>query len=353
MEKLRVGILGATGAVGQQFIALLSDHPWFEVTALAASDRSAGKPYREAAQWVLTTPMPEKIATMSVQDCQPNLACDFVFSALDATVAGDIEWDFASHGFPVISNTRNYRFDPLVPLLVPEVNPEHIQLIPAQRRQYGFGNGFIATNPNCAVTGLVLGLLPIWRRFGIQRLVVTTLQAVSGAGYPGVSSLDILGNVLPQIIGEVEKIQREPQKIFGKFKEDQIQLADLQVSAQCNRVPVRNGHLISVALELATTAKREEIAAIYAEFRSPLAEWNLPSAPLKPVQFSSDLFAPQPLRHLGESNSMIVTVGQLQSCPVLSYRLVILVHNTIRGAAGGAILNAEWLRVNGFLPARS
>ena len=353
MERLHVGILGATGAVGQQFIALLDEHPWFEVTALAASDRSAGKQYREAVQWILATPMPERIATMSVQECQPNLDCDFVFSALDTKVAGDIEWDFASHGIPVISNTRNYRHDPLVPLLIPEVNPEHIHLIPAQRRQYGFADGFIATNPNCAVTGLVLGLLPIWRRFGIKRMVVTTLQAISGAGYPGVASLDILNNVLPNIAGEVEKIQSEPQKIFGKFEKDHIRPADLQISAQCNRVPVRNGHLVSVSLELAEPAEQEAIASVYREFRSPLAEWHLPSAPLIPVRFVTDTFEPQPLRDLGEANNMIVTVGQLQPCPVLSYRLVILVHNTIRGAAGGAILNAEWLKVNDYLKHRA
>lgn len=349
MEKLRVGILGATGAVGQQFITLLKDHPWFRITALAASERSAGKTYREATDWIMQTPLPEEIADMQVFPPEPKPDCDFVFSGLDSSVAGKIEWRFAAAGIPVISNAKNHRQNPFIPLLIPEVNPTHINLIPLQREKYGFGSGFIVTNPNCATVGLTMGVLPVWQQFGIRKMVVTTLQAISGAGYPGVAALDILGNVIPNISGEAEKIRSEPLKIFGKLRKNKIDPVEINISAQCNRVPVRNGHLVSVSLETVRTPDLKAIFSAYSDFVSPLAKWKLPGAPQHPIQLTEQLFDPQPLARVDRDNGMTVAVGQVQTCSVLDIRLVALVHNTIRGAAGGAILNAEWLKVNGYL----
>ena len=348
MKKIRVGILGATGMVGQQFVLLLQDHPWFEITALAASEKSAGKPYGEAVQWVQSEPLPADVANLSVQEARPDLPCEVVFSGLDASAAESIERAFADAGYAVISNARNYRMHPQVPLLVPEVNPEHIHLIHQQQHDDG-RRGFIVTNPNCSTTGLVLGVLPIWRQFGIRRMLVTTLQAISGAGFPGLPALQINGNVLPFIRGEAEKIQSEPLKIFGWLENGSIREAEIHIGAQCNRVPVRNGHLISVSLELRQKATLEAVRDTLRRFVSPLAEWNLPSAPAQPVRLVEEPFAPQPARDVMADGGMSVTVGQLSACPVLDVRLVILVHNTIRGAAGGAILNAEWLHVNGYL----
>ncbi len=348
MKKIRVGILGATGMVGQQFVLLLQDHPWFEITALAASEKSAGKPYAEAVQWVQSEPLPEAVADLPVQEARPDLPCEVVFSGLDASAAESIERAFADAGYAVISNARNYRMHPQVPLLVPEVNPNHIELIRHQREGRP-ERGFIVTNPNCSTTGLVLGVLPLWRRFGIRRMLVNTLQAVSGAGFPGLPAMQMLGNVLPHIRGEAEKIQTEPLKLFGSLEGDRVQAAEIQIGAQCNRVPVLNGHLISVSLELRQQATHEAVQETLRQFVSPLAEWYLPSAPPQPVRLVEDPFAPQPARDLMADGGMTVTVGQLAPCPVLDYRLVILVHNTIRGAAGGAILNAELLHVNGYL----
>ncbi|MBW1976290.1 MAG: aspartate-semialdehyde dehydrogenase [Deltaproteobacteria bacterium] len=349
MKKYRVGVLGATGAVGQQFLNLLNGHPWFEVVAVAASSRSAGKKYLDATGWLLPGEPPRWLEDMVVQECTPGDELDFVFPGLDSTVAGEIEWRFAQNDIPVISNARNYRMNPLVPLLIPEVNPEHIQLIPAQKKKHGFRRGFLVTNPNCATVGLVLGLFPLWRSLGIEKIVVTTMQAISGAGYPGVPALDIEGNVLPFIPNEADKIQSEPGKILGQIVDGQLVHAKIRISAQCNRVPVRDGHLLSVSLKLKKRASRDEIVATYREFTSPLSEWNLPSAPLHPVVFVDEPLRPQPQRDAFRDGGMAVTVGQLSPCEVLDWRLVILVHNTIRGAAGGAILNAEWLHVNGLL----
>ena len=349
-RKWRVGILGATGMVGQRFVVLLQGHPWFEVGALAASDRSAGRPYGEAVQWLLESPLPEEVAALPVQKAEPGLECDFVFSGLSADAAREVEPAFAAAGYPVISNASAFRNDPLVPLLVPEVNGEHVHLIRKQQKQKGFSRGgFLVTNPNCSTTGLVLSLAPLFRRFGLEKLLVTTLQALSGAGFPGVPSLQILANVLPQISGEAEKIEWEPRKIFGVLGEGQIRPAELVISAQCNRVPVRDGHLISVSVQLEEPASLEEVRQAFREYRSPLAKWNLPSAPAQPVCLTEDPLSPQPLLHAGTGGGMAVTVGQLRECPVLDFRFVALVHNTVRGAAGGAILNAEWLAVQGYL----
>jgi len=353
MKKLKVGILGATGAVGQQFIALLENHPWFEITFLAASERSVGKTFTQATNWFLENPMPSWLAEKEVLPCEPSFDCDFVFSGLDSNVAGEIEWNFAKNGIPVISNAKNYRTDHLVPLLIPEVNPDHIHLIPEQQKKYNFDTGYIVTNPNCSTVGLTLSVFPLWQKVGIESMVVTTLQAISGAGYPGVPSLDILGNIIPAISGEEDKIQTEPQKIFGTFENNQISFAKLDISAQCNRVPVRNGHMISISLKLDQPVDLEKIHSIYKDFISPLEKWNLPSAPRQPVQFTDNLFRPQPLLDVNLGGGMVVTVGQLQKCPVLDIRLTGLVHNTIRGAAGVAILNAEWLKINGYLKSRT
>jgi aspartate-semialdehyde dehydrogenase len=349
MRKIRVGILGATGAVGQRFVALLDQHPWFKVSALAASDRSAGKKYVDVVNWTLPTPIPGWAQDMEVQPTRPELDCDIVFSGLDAAVAKEVEWEFAKKGYRVISNARSFRYDPLVPLLIPEANPDHIHILAEQQKRYGFGRGFIVTNPNCSTIGLVLGILPLWLEAGIEKMVVTTLQAVSGAGYPGVAGLDILGNVIPHISGESEKIEKEPLKILGKLEGNSFVEAEIAISAQCNRVPVRDGHLISVSLQLKKKLNLEAIRELYRKFASPLAEWNLPSAPYHPVGLDGSTFQPQPLHKVNSGNGMIVTVGQLRECSVLDVRLVALVHNTIRGAAGGAILNAEWLKVNGYL----
>ncbi len=353
MQTFRVGVLGATGIVGQQFITLLQDHPWFEISALAASDKSSGKPYGEAVHWVQDSPLPASVAEMPVLPAKPDLPCDLVFSALGASAAETIESAFAEAGYPVVSNASAFRMDPVVPLLIPEINPDHVDLIEKQHtRGEDKRGGFIVTNPNCSTIGLVLGIYPIWKRFGIRRMVVTTVQAVSGAGYPGLAALQIMGNVIPNISGEQEKIENEPLKILGKLVQGRIQPARMQISAQCNRVPVRDGHLVSVSLELETKAAVEDVREALETFVSPLAEYELPSAPKHPVVFLDDPFRPQPLKDLRTAGGMSVTVGQLAPCPVLHYRLVSLVHNTIRGAAGAAILNAEWLAVSGYLQKR-
>ena len=349
MKKLRVGILGATGAVGQQFLSLLENHPWFQVTAIAASERSVGKTFREAAKWQLETAMPDWLGEKTVQACEPDLECDFVFSGLDSSVAEKIEWNFAKNGMPVISNSKNHRHDPLIPLLIPEINYDHLKLIQEQQKKYGFGDGFIVTNPNCSTVGLALAIFPLWQKIGIESIIVTTLQAISGAGFTGLPSMNIMGNVIPNITGEVAKIQQEPLKIFGEFDNNQIKLAEINISAQCNRVPVRYGHLISVSLKLKRFVDLEEIRSIYYDFRSPIEELNLPGAHQKPVLLANDFFRPQPILDLNQKNGMIVTVGQLQKCSVLDVRFVGLVHNTIRGAAGGAILNGELLVEKGII----
>ena len=348
-KKLRVGVLGATGAVGQQFIRLLDGHPWFEVTALAASERSAGKPYREAARWLPSEPVPERVAGLTVELAQPNLACDFVFSGLDANVAGEIEGAFAAAGYPVISNARNYRMEAAVPLLIPEINPDHTALIDGQE----YGAGFIVTNPNCSTVGLAMALGPLHARFGVEAVHVVTMQALSGAGYPGVASLDIVGNVVPHIGGEEEKMRTEPLKILGTLAGGRVEPAAFEVSAQCNRVPVLDGHLLCVSARLGGDPSAEEVAQTLREAPSPLDGMGLPSAPARWLRVFDEPDAPQPRRHVGEGRGMTVSVGRVQPCGVLGVKFVVLVHNTVRGAAGGAILNAELLVHQGRLAART
>lgn len=344
-RRLRVGILGATGAVGQKFVRLLSGHPWFRVTALAASPRSAGKRYGEVVRWLEGTPLPTWASRLRVEEVGPHLPCDLAFSALDAEAASRMEPALVRAGLPVISNARSFRMEPQVPLVVPEVNPGHLGLLSGGRN----GQGFLVTNPNCSTTGLVLALKPLLDAFSLERVLVTTLQAVSGAGYPGVPSMDILGNVLPHIPGEVQKLESEPKKILGTLGTRGIEEASITVGAQCNRVPVPEGHLLSVSAGFRTEPPVEEVARAFREFRSPLEGLRLPSAPERPLAFTEGEGLPQPRLQAEAGGGMTVTVGGLRPCPVLHVRFVALVHNTIRGAAGGAILNAEVLVAKGYL----
>lgn len=354
--RLRVGILGATGAVGQKFVRLLSGHPWFRVTALAASSRSWGKAYGKAVRWLESTPLPPWAQEMRVGEVSPALDCDLVFSALNAEVAEELEPFFSEAGIPVISNARSFRMDPGVPLVVPEVNPDHLKILKERSGGAGRGvgssvdgSGFIVTNPNCSTTGLVLALKPLADAFPLRRVSVTSLQAVSGAGYPGVPSMDILGNVVPEIPGEEEKLETEPLKILGQWAGDSVKGAPLTISAQCNRVPVQEGHLLSVSVGFERRIGMEEAKKAWEEFRSPLREMGLPSAPERPIRFSDAPAFPQPRLHSGEEGGMAVSIGRLRVCPVLDLRFVVLVHNTVRGAAGGAVLNAELLRAGEYL----
>ena len=344
-KKIPVGILGATGSVGQKFIELLTDHPWFEITALAASERSSNRLYKDAANWFSPTVLPDYIAKMSVQKCKPNLDCEIVFSGLDSDVAGDIETQFAQAGYIVVSNAKNHRMDEDVPLLVPEINSDHLQIIKKQ----DFGNGKIVTNPNCSTIGLVLALKPLFDNFGIEAVNVVTLQALSGAGYPGVASLDILDNVQPFINGEEEKIESEPLKIFGKYEEESIKNIDFKISAQCNRVAVTDGHLECVSVSLKDKVSESEIIKAWKEFSAEPQKLDLPSAPDNPIYYFKESNYPQPKLHKNLDKGMAVSIGGLRKCNIFDYKFNILSHNTIRGAAGGAILNAELMLAKGYL----
>jgi aspartate-semialdehyde dehydrogenase len=346
-QQYRIGILGATGAVGQTFIRLLSDHPWFTVTAVAASEQSAGRTYREAVNWLSGASIPTHVADLTVQRTDPAaLECDFVFSALSSSVAGGIEAEFAAAGFPVVSNAKNYRLDDRVPLLIPEVNPDHLALIDDQSWDSG---GFIVTNPNCSTTGLICGLHPLMDAFDPEAVQVTMLQALSGAGYPGVPSLDAVGNVIPYIGGEEEKLATEPRKILGSLEEGRVERADLTLSAQCTRVPVRNGHLACASVRFRDDVDADAVEKALRGFRAPAVTESLPSRPDPFVQVLESPDAPQPQRHVKAGGGMTVSVGRIQDCPVNDVKFVLLSHNTVRGAAGGAILNAELLATEGYL----
>lgn len=345
MSKIRVGVLGATGAVGQTFLRLLDGHPLFEVVALAASERSAGKRYDEAANWTSDTPMPAAFAAMTVQHVDDPLDVDVAFSGLDASVAGDVEARLAREGVAVVSNARNHRMAADVPLLIPEVNPEHLALVGRQ----SYGDGCIVTNPNCSTVGLAMALKPLHDAFGVEAVHVVTMQALSGAGYPGVPSLDAMANVVPFIGGEEEKMAAETRKILGTLTDAGVADADVVVSAQCNRVPVIDGHTEAVSLRLRTRATAEDVAEAMRAWRSPLSGRDLPSAPEHPLVVLADPRYPQPRRHAMLGGGMTVSVGRVQHCPVLGVKFVLLSHNTIRGAAGGAILNAELMHADGLL----
>ena len=360
-KKLRVGILGATGMVGQRFIQLLETHPQFEITALAASDRSKGKSFEEACTWRLAGEMPGFVKAMVVEAPQPPLDCELVFSSLPGDIARESEGSFAAAGYPVISNSSAYRMDADVPLLIPEVNHQHLALLDSQRRNRGGQNGsgaeageevskgFIVTNPNCSTIMLALALAPLHQRFGVKSVVATTMQALSGAGYPGVASLAISDNVLPFIQGEEEKIEQETLKILGEFEIDKIQDAGMNVSAQCHRVNVSDGHLAAVRVKLDRSAAIEEVSEALASFTALPQELGLHSAPEYPILVREEADRPQPRQDRDAGKGMSVTVGRLFPDNVMDYRFVALSHNTIRGAAGAAILNAELLIATGRL----
>ncbi|MBW4027251.1 aspartate-semialdehyde dehydrogenase [Acidipila rosea] len=341
MQRQKIGILGATGMVGQRFIQLLENHPWFEIVWLAASDRSSGKPYGEAVKWKLDTAIPARIAGMPVSPATPEGAPRIIFAALDADIAREMEPKFAAAGCAVISNSSAFRMQADVPLVIPEVNADHLALLEEQswRKQSG---GYIVTNPNCSAIGLVLALKPLEERFGIESIFVTTMQAISGAGYPGVASLDILGNVVPYIKNEEEKLQEETLRLLGSLKGKLVEPLGASISAHCNRVAVEDGHTESVSVKLRKKASREELLAAWREF-APLRGQDLPTAPAQPVEFVAAEDRPQPRLDRMRGNGMASTVGRLRPCSLFDWKFTVLSHNTIRGAAGAALLNAELL----------
>ncbi len=353
MRSFRVGVLGATGTVGQQIVHRLRAHPWFQVTALAASERSAGKLYKDIVRWRVSEPIPAEIAEMPVEEVAPGLNCEFCFSALDSSVAGPVEEEFARAGYAVISNSSSHRMAADVPLLVPEVNPGHAALIEVQRARRGYTSGFIVTNPNCSAAGLVVALKPIEEAFGIEAVSVVTMQALSGAGYPGVASLDALDNVIPLIPGEEEKLESEPRKILGVLRDGAVCPADLQISSQCHRVPVMDGHLEAVSLKLRRRATPEDVIVALREFRGAAQARNLPTAPARPIEIRHEPDRPQPRLDRDAGGGMAVVVGRVRTCKVLDIRMVVLSHNLGRGAAGAAILNAELLAEAGYLQNRN
>lgn len=344
-KKIPVGVLGATGSVGQKFIQLLEGHPYFEVTELAASERSAGKLYKDAVNWILSTPIPENVANKTVKECKPNLDVKVVFSGLDSSVAGEVETEFAQKGYTVISNSKNHRTDPDVPLLVPEINADHLELIKSQK----YNGGAIVTNPNCSTIGLVLALKPLIDSFGLEAVNVVTMQALSGAGYPGVSSLDIIDNVIPFIGGEESKLESEPQKIFGKYSNGIIEHLGIKISAQCNRVQVIDGHTECVQVKFKNKPTIEQIKKVWADFKGEPQKFNLPLAPIQPIHYFEEDRYPQPRIHRNIDKGMATSIGRLRECPLFDYKFVILSHNTNRGAAGGALLCGELMRVKGLI----
>ncbi len=350
--KWRLGILGATGAVGQMMIQQLANHPWFEVAELAASERSAGKRYREAVHWTLNGSAPRYVADMLVKPTEPGLDCDFVLSALDSGVAGPIEEQFARAGYPVISNSKNHRMEEDVPLVIPEINADHLDMIALQKKRRGYDTGYIVTNPNCSTVGLAMALKPLDDAFGVEEVFVVTMQAISGAGYPGVPSLDILDNVIPHIGGEEDKVETEPRKILGCFDGQQVKFSPMKVSAHCNRVHVLDGHTEAVTLRLKRKASVAEVREAFASFVGEPQRMGLPSAPERPVEVSDENDRPQPRRDRDAGGGMTVVVGRIRPCEVADIKFTLLVHNTIRGAAGAAILNAELLAERGDLPHR-
>ena len=336
-KKIPVAILGATGSVGQKFIELLKDHPWFEIAALCASERSAGKPYHEAANWFQASELPKHIGEMIVQPCEPSVPGRIVFSGLDSSVAGEIEQVMAKAGKIVVSNSKNHRMHDDVPLLVPEINADHLALLKRQ----AFDGGMIVTNPNCSTIGLVLALKPLVDVFGVREVSVVTMQALSGAGYPGVASLDIIDNAVPYIGGEEDKIETEPLKIFGDLINDHVEPAVMNISASCNRIAVVDGHMECVSVRLGRQASAQEIIEAWEDYRAEPQEMGLPTAPGRPVHYHREDNYPQPRKHRMLDKGMAVSVGRLRECSILDWKFTLLSHNTIRGAAGGALLNAE------------
>ncbi len=348
-SKKRVGILGATGLVGQRLIHMLQGHPYFEVTALAASDRSEGKRFADACAWRLPFERPAAVAEIKVQPCAPPLDCDVVIASLPSDIAVESEAAFAAAGYPVISNSSAYRMHPDVPLIVPEINPDHLGLIEEQKKKRGYDRGFMITNPNCSAIGLVIALAPLHQRFGLESVMVTTMQAISGAGYPGVPSMDITDNVLPFIGGEEEKMETEPQKILGRLAGTNIEHAPFKVSAQCNRVNVQDGHLESVRVKLSRPATLEEFTDALVSFRGLPQELKLPTAPERVIIVRSEKDRPQPRLDRDAENGMATVVGRIAKDTIFDFKFTLLSHNTVRGAAGAALLNAELLVAKNLL----
>jgi len=345
--RIEVGVLGATGMVGQNFVRFLQGHPWFELKWLGASDRSAGKKYRDAMNWNLEGGVPASVGDITVEECKPGNAPRLLFSAMDASVATDIERAFAQAGHVVVSNSRNHRMERDVPLLVPEINADHLKLVPTQQRARGW-KGQIVTNPNCSTIVLTMALGPL-KQFGITKVICTTLQAISGAGYPGVASMDIVGNVIPYIGMEEEKMQQETQKILGHFRGDHVEPLAAKVSAHCNRVAVVDGHTVTVSAEFSSKPSEADLRQAFDGFTAEPQERKLPSAPSRPVIYLEEQNRPQPRKDAERERGMAAFVGRLRACPALDYKFVAMGHNTIRGAAGAAVLNAELMHSEGML----
>lgn len=347
-RRYQVGILGVTGAVGQRFLALLADHPWFEVRQIMASERSAGKRFGDTCKWYLDSPLPLKYQNWTVESASPEWPLDLVFSGLDASIAGPIEEAFACSGIPVVTNTRTHRMVSDVPLIIPEINPDHLDLIDIQRQRLG-SQGFIVTNPNCSTIILALALAPIHRRFKVRRAFVSTLQGLSGAGYPGISALDILDNAIPYIPGEEEKLVSEPRKILGQLSENAIVFSEMIISARCHRIGVRDGHMITVSIECEESVQASDLIDAWTTFHTPIDVLDLPSAPKPCIHLTDQLDRPQTRKDRDAGAGMAVTIGRLTQCPILGHSFTVLGHNTVRGAAGGSILVAELLAARGYL----
>jgi aspartate-semialdehyde dehydrogenase len=344
-NKIQVAILGATGSVGQKFVELLGNHPWFEINELCASEKSAGKKYKDAVDWFSASRLPDIVAEIEVEKCEPVLNSKVVFSGLDSSIAGEIETEFAKAGYIVISNSKNHRMDDDVPLLIPEVNPNHLELLKTQK----YGKGCIVTNPNCSVIGLVITLKPLQDKFGLELVNVSTMQAISGAGHPRVVNLNIEDNVHPFIKGEEEKVETEPLKILGKINDSKIDFEEFKISAQCNRVNVTDGHTECVQINLKKKACKQELIEVWNNFTSVPQKLKLPSAPFKPIYYFEDDNLPQPKYQRNIDKGMAVSIGRLREDLIFDYKFVILSHNTVRGAAGGAILCAELMKVQNII----
>ncbi len=348
MSKIKVAILGATGAVGQRFVQLLENHPWFEVAALTGSDRTVGRPYGESCRWILPEPMPAYARGMTVRPTEPGFEAALAFSALPSDNAQNAEPALAAAGYAVCSNASAHRMAPDVPLLIPEVNPDHTGLVAAQRRRRGW-LGFIVTNPNCTSTGMTIAFRALQDAFGLRRAVVVSLQALSGAGYPGVASLDILDNVVPYIAGEEEKVESEPRKMLGVLRDGAVEPAPVRLSAHTNRVAVSDGHTVCASVEFDRRAGPDEVAACLAQFQAPAVVQTLPSAPRCVIEVRSEPDRPQPRRDRDAGHGMTTVVGRIRPDPLFDAKFVVLSHNTIHGAAGGAILNGELLVAQGIV----
>lgn len=352
MKKIEVGILGATGMVGQRFVSLLENHPWFELAWVGASEKSSGKKYGEACNWRLRDPMPEKARALQVYDCDPGAhpgkLPQLMFASLDSKVAGEVEGAFARAGHVVVSNSGNYRMEADVPLVIPEVNPDHLALVRTQRKERKW-KGMIVTNPNCTVIGLAMSLAPLHQAFGLDKVMMTSMQAVSGAGYPGVPTLDIMGNVIPYIANEEEKVEREARKLLGKLIDGHVQPGEFAVSAHCNRVQVEDGHTESISVSLKSKATVEDLVRVWRAFRGVPQERDLPFAPKRAIVVRDERDRPQPKFDLMTEHGMAAVVGRVRPCAVLQFKYTALSHNTIRGAAGAALLNAELMKAEGYL----